>query len=329
MAPLKISIITPSYNQGQFLEQTIDSVLSQNYPNLEYIIIDGGSSDNSIEIIKKYEKHLTYWVSEKDNGQSHAINKGYAKATGEIINWLNSDDYYEKDSLCKVSQVFENSEVKVVCGRSRVFDDSSKTESYSTGTDIYKNNLAKTIAWARIDQPETFFRRSSLNTQYLVNERLHYIMDRDLWIRYLISNGLSGIQTIPDILVNFRLHSSSKSISQIENFGIERDTYFYLLAKQINQINIAVTLEDTCRINKNLMVELNVADKDLSIQVLNYFLLLKANEAYVDLNEHLTNLFLNLVDKRYLLRQDQSLWNTLYFRINYLPHFLIKFLRKC
>ena len=103
----KITIITPSFNQGNYLEQTIDSVLSQNYSNLEYIIIDGGSADNSVDIIKKYEKHLAYWVSEKDKGQTNAINKGLKIATGDIVNWLNSDDYYEPDALHKVADAFD------------------------------------------------------------------------------------------------------------------------------------------------------------------------------------------------------------------------------
>jgi glycosyltransferase involved in cell wall biosynthesis len=102
----KISIITPSYNQGHFIEETITSVLDQGYPNLEYIIMDGGSKDNTVEVIKKYEKHITYWVSERDKGQSDAINKGFARATGDVINWLNSDDYYAKGTLQKVGEVF-------------------------------------------------------------------------------------------------------------------------------------------------------------------------------------------------------------------------------
>ena len=113
----RISIVTPSFNQGKYIEQTIQSVLSQNYPNLEYIIIDGGSTDGTVEIIKKYEQQLTYWISEPDKGQTDAINKGFAKCTGEIFNWINSDDYYSPNSLHIVAEVFsENPTAKVVCG---------------------------------------------------------------------------------------------------------------------------------------------------------------------------------------------------------------------
>jgi glycosyltransferase involved in cell wall biosynthesis len=98
--------VTPSYNQARFLEQTILSVLNQGYPNLEYIIMDGGSTDSSVEIIKNYEKWLTYWVSEPDRGQSHAINKGFSKASGEIYTWLNSDDYLLKDALRNVAVAY-------------------------------------------------------------------------------------------------------------------------------------------------------------------------------------------------------------------------------
>ncbi|WP_461485736.1 glycosyltransferase family 2 protein, partial [Pedobacter sp.] len=102
----KISIVTPSYNQGQYIEETILSILNQNYPNLEYIIIDGGSTDHTVEIIKKYEDRITYWVSEKDNGQSHAINKGFEKATGEIFAYLNSDDCYYPNTFWEIANTY-------------------------------------------------------------------------------------------------------------------------------------------------------------------------------------------------------------------------------
>src|SRR5262249_529742 len=101
-----ITIVTPSYNQVAYIEETIESVLSQGYPRLEYIIIDGGSTDGSVEIIRKYEKHLAYWVSEKDKGQSDAINKGFRRATGEIFNWLCSDDTLEPGALVRVGEAF-------------------------------------------------------------------------------------------------------------------------------------------------------------------------------------------------------------------------------
>ena len=106
----KITVVTPSFNQAQFLERTILSVLTQNYPNLEYIIIDGGSTDGSVEIIKKYESKLTYWVSEPHRGQSHAINKGWQRATGEIVAWLNSDDTYEPDAIRRVVEFLQKNQ---------------------------------------------------------------------------------------------------------------------------------------------------------------------------------------------------------------------------
>ena len=120
----KISIVTPSFNQGKYIEQTIQSVLDQDYPNLEYIIIDGGSTDETVEIIKKYEHKIHYWVSEPDKGQTDGINKGFAKCTGEIFNWINSDDYYEPGTFYKLAKLFtEHPYVDVVCGKEWSFND--------------------------------------------------------------------------------------------------------------------------------------------------------------------------------------------------------------
>src|SRR5437763_884238 len=123
----KITVITPSYNQGKFLEETIVSVISQGYPNLEYMLIDGGSTDNSIDIIKKYRTYFSYWISEKDSGQSEAINKGLKKATGEIISWLNSDDLYTAGCLQHVAEHFaKHREAALVHGKTILFGDRKK-----------------------------------------------------------------------------------------------------------------------------------------------------------------------------------------------------------
>jgi glycosyltransferase involved in cell wall biosynthesis len=228
----KITIITPSFNQGRYLEQTINSIFDQNYPNLEYIIIDGGSTDNSIEIIKKYEKHINYWISKPDKGQSDGINKGLKIAKGEIINWLNSDDYYEKDTFKIINEKFQEPKVKVVCGKSRQFNDKGIVRS-SPGTDWYPGNLEKSMGWARIDQPETFFRKSAFDKVGYLNPSLHYLMDREWWIRYLLIFGLDGIIDIEEILVNFRLHDTSKTVSAGKEFQKEHDAIYFALADTI------------------------------------------------------------------------------------------------
>jgi len=276
----KISIVTPSYNQGQFLEQTIDSVLSQNYPNLEYFVMDGGSSDDSLRIIKKYESHLTAWVSEKDRGQSHAINKGLSRCTGEVFNWLNSDDYYARDTLKKVGEYFSDPRTQVLCGRSRVFGE-GRTDGVTLGTDIYSNNLSKTIGCARIDQPETFFRKNRIDFVGPLNENLHYVMDREFWVRYLIGFGLEGIVEIPDVLVNFRLHQDSKTISKTPIFTQERDSMYYTLAHQIGEVK---TMEHFRKNFEGLQrfdsLFFEITQKKLIIESIQYFFVLKADELY-------------------------------------------------
>ncbi|EAY30073.1 glycosyltransferase family 2 protein [Microscilla marina] len=317
----KITIITPSYNQGHFIEQTILSVVEQQYPNLEYFIIDGGSTDNTVDIIKKYEEHITYWVSEKDKGQSHAINKGLDKASGQIINWLNSDDYYEPHALFKVATAFNRGEhVKVVCGRSRLFK-GQKTVKYSNGTDVYTDNLAKTIGWARIDQPETFFKAEVVKKMGLLDNRLHYLMDRDWWIKYLLLFGLQGVVKIPDILVNFRLHEDSKTVSQNDGFQVEHDTYFYALARQYELSKYAEIVAEVCQVDERFAVQLDdyEPDEELLEEVFNYYLFLRANEFYAQNEPQKAQRLLEQINTDLLAEDDQKLWKKLKFRNKYIP----------
>jgi len=210
----KISIITPSYNQGQYIEQTIISVLEQNYPNLEYIIIDGGSSDNSVEIIKKYEKQLKYWISEKDNGQSHAINKGFKKATGDIIAWLNSDDIYLPDTLNIVNNIFnKNPDIDIIYGD--VINFTEKKEEYYKVSEFKINDFLSRIS---IHQPAVFWRKKLLNNEGFLDESLYYTMDYDLWMRLFI-NYKSLKVNLP--LAKFRMHNDSKTTSNPPELYLE------------------------------------------------------------------------------------------------------------
>ncbi|WP_439883024.1 glycosyltransferase family 2 protein [Pontibacter sp. MBLB2868] len=234
----KITIITPSYNQGQYIEQTILSVLDQSYPNLEYIIIDGGSTDQTLEIIKKYEDLITYWVSELDRGQSHAINKGLEKCTGDIINWLNSDDWLLPGTLHKVASAFQtNQDVMVVSGyENHVWPDGHVELSEGT---YLRNTLEETIELCQIDQPSTFFRASAFKAITPVPEDMHYIMDGELWVRFLLMYGQKRFLKLPVALVNFRYHENSKTISNniVNNFLYERSSIIVDLQKFISLPN--------------------------------------------------------------------------------------------
>lgn len=179
----KISIVTPSYNQGEFLERTILSVLDQGYPNLEYIIIDGQSSDQSVEIIKKYEKHLAYWVSEEDRGQSHAINKGFGHASGELFGWLNSDDWYSSGALQAVAEAARlNPSASVIVGAGDMVDEEGNLVRYVKPDAITRESL---YGWLHsyFWQPSCFFSKDAWIQCGPLDEELQYAMDLDLWLK--------------------------------------------------------------------------------------------------------------------------------------------------
>lgn len=323
----KISIITPSLNQAQYLEQTIDSVLSQKYANLEYIIIDGGSTDGSVEIIKKYENHLNYWVTKKDNGQSQAINKGVIRASGEIINWLNSDDYYKPDALKIVAEAFGDPAVNCFCGRSNLFNEDG-FQRQSKRTDIYANGLAKNIGWARIDQPETFFRKVAWQRVGFLNEHLHYTMDREWWMRYLYHFGLSGIAKTDDVLVNFRLHDDSKTVSASSKFEEEHNTLFYLLAIATKNLGLQELIVDFNKINLNLHSDLEKwSNQEIVQKSLNYYLLKKADEFYYNNAPEASKAYLSAIKLEWLNIEDMKLYYNLKIKTR-LPLSVVHLFRK-
>jgi glycosyltransferase involved in cell wall biosynthesis len=213
----KISIVTPSFNQGQFIEETILSVLNQNYPNLEYIIIDGGSTDNTIEIIKKYEDQLSYWVSEKDRGQAHAINKGLEHCTGEIFNWLNSDDYLEQGGLHKIAYTFEDVKIQLVAGSVRTF--SISNVEIIPNQQLTAKGLMTWAPGVKFVQPGVWMRRELITLCGGIDEQYHYAFDWDFYIRYLYF--FSEVKELSDVFVNFRLHDDSKTESMSERFTLE------------------------------------------------------------------------------------------------------------
>lgn len=205
----KISIVTASYNQGRFLEETIQSVLSQNYPNLEYIIIDGGSTDNSVKIIKKYEKFLGYWISEKDRGQSHAINKGLKKARGDILAYCNSDDVYLPGCFRSVVQYFhENPQTEFVYGDAYIINENGKIIDIKKEI-AFDYKMACCIGFGLIVfDPSSFMRRIVLDKVSYLDESLHYIMDGDYFFRVA---QCCKIEHVNDFWVAMRRHLHAKS----------------------------------------------------------------------------------------------------------------------
>ena len=202
-----ISIVTPSYNQARFLEDTLRSVVAQGYPRTEHIVIDGGSSDGSVDIIRRYAPHLRSWVSEPDRGQSHAINKGLAQAHGDVLTWLNSDDTYLPGALDEVGRFFAgHPDVDLVYG-DYVYTDAA-------GRPMRRRHVFDTIAYESLlyhdylGQPAVFFRRGLFEKVGPLDESLHYCMDWDLFLRMW---RVCRPRHLPKVLATYRLDHAAKS----------------------------------------------------------------------------------------------------------------------
>lgn len=207
-----ITIITPSFNQGRFLEECIDSVLSQNYPNLEYIIMDGGSSDGSVEIIRKYQKYLTYWQSQPDGGQYAAIQAGFERSNGEIMAWLNSDDKYHANAFFLAAYVFScNPEIEWLTGRQTIWDKDGQLIGLNPSLQKYSREqlmkMRNNAPW--MQQESTFWRRSLWERAgSYIRSDLNYAGDYDLWVRF---SRYTTVYSVNALLGGYRIHDGQKA----------------------------------------------------------------------------------------------------------------------
>lgn len=211
------SIITPVLNQVSTIEKCIESVASQNV-DVEHIIIDGGSTDGTVDIIRKYEDKLALWVSQPDRGQSHAINKGLERASGTWFNWLNGDDQLTENALQTVLETAE-SNTEVLIGKCRHINQNGET--IAEGSARIWESVEATLGNYSMGQPSVFYRTETVRELGGLNENLHYCMDMDLWFRYLIKNGQKYVKQVDDLLSRFLVHTEAKT-QDIESTKLEK-----------------------------------------------------------------------------------------------------------
>ena len=209
----KISIVTPSYNQGRFIEETIRSVLLQGYPNLEYIVVDGGSTDETVEILKKYDPWIDHWVSEPDDGQTHAINKGLRRATGDIHGWLNSDDFFVPGALRRVVKAFRSSKCDALSGGRLLVDEASNVTGWSIkpAFDPWKGGNT-------FPQDSTLWRSHVYNEIGYLDESYDFAMDFEFFLRL---HKQFGIRDTNHLVGAFRCYSESKTDKYYDDVGLE------------------------------------------------------------------------------------------------------------
>ncbi len=212
-----VSVITPSYNQAPFLEATIRSVLEQDYPRVEYIVCDGGSTDGSVDIIRRYESRIAWWCSERDAGQSSAINKGFGRATGDVVAWLNSDDCYVAGAIsAAVEALATRRDAGLVYGELDLIDSGGRRVGrFRTGRYTFADQLTQRVT---IPQPSSFWRMEVVRAVGGVREDLHYAMDYEYWIRI---GRRFPIVSIPRVLAQFRVSEAQKGSAQCAKWGPE------------------------------------------------------------------------------------------------------------
>ena len=212
-----VSIVTPSFNQARFLEATIQSVLSQDYPRIEYFVMDGDSTDGSVDIIRKYASRLSGWVSEQDRGQTDAINKGFSRASGQIMAWLNSDDTYLPGAVRAAVRAFQaNPECGLIYGDANYIDEAGRIVGRfpAAQTDLVRLRQG----YVHVPQQAAFFRADLWRSLGPLDVSLHYAMDYDLWLRIA---QRAQVEYVAETWANFRLHRAAKTIAEDDHFWPE------------------------------------------------------------------------------------------------------------
>jgi glycosyltransferase involved in cell wall biosynthesis len=211
-----VTIVTPSFNQAKFLEKTLRSVIEQDYPDIEYLVVDGGSTDGSVEIIQKYAKRIHWWVSEKDNGQADGINKGLRRAKGEIVAWLNSDDFYQPGAISNaVRALRENPDAGFVYGNLQVVNPAGETTNVLTYGDWKLKGL---MEFKIIGQPAVFMRREVLEKAGYLDVSFHFLLDHHLWLRMAM---IAQPRYVAQLWAGEHYHAGSKNAAQAAKFGAE------------------------------------------------------------------------------------------------------------
>ena len=325
---LKFSIITPSFNQAAYLEETIQSVIKQDYPALDWIVIDGGSTDGSVEILKKYEKYFSYWVSEKDSGQSNAINKGFARASGDVLTWLNSDDLLTEGTLHKVNAIFEEHQnVDLVFGATILFGENFTERIFKPAADHFE---ARAIGGLPFPQPSSFFRASCYKSFGPLSEQLHFGMDYDYFMKIFLNRDFIRTE---EIFSRYRYHANSKSVAQNAKFAQD---YAFIFSKLLNSVGNGKNWQNWLK-ERNLWVEIGdesvFCEKTLSddfIREAHFFNLYNRLIFLYEALEtkqvhHLCNVMRELNPELY---EDFEELAQIRERTKWLPSSVIKFLRK-
>lgn len=266
------SIITPVLNQASTIEATIESIAIQN-ANAEHIIIDGGSTDGTVDIIKKHQSKLAYWVSEPDSGQPEAINKGLATAKGIFFNWLNADDVLTPNAL-SVIESMATSSVEVVVGKCQHVDETGNV--LETGFAKIWPSIEATLGNYSMGQPSVFYRTEVVRELGGVNPNLHLCMDMDLWFRYILENGIDRIKFIDEILSRFLVNPAGKSGAQAQQMRVEKYGIYRALLSENSSSEIVDEFLNQFEIPKGVSYQTTHLSNDVVLSNFAWHLLVDA-----------------------------------------------------